>query len=42
MNERTTNDPQSKRSPKTYPRAEAPDTQGMGAKQQRVEMAQKY
>lgn len=35
MNERTTNDPQSKKSPKTDPRAEAPDTQRMGAKRQR-------
>lgn len=35
MNERTTNDPQSKKSPKTDPRAKAPDTQRMGAKRQR-------
>lgn len=35
MNERTTNDPQSKKSPKTYSRAKAPDTQRMGAKRQR-------
>jgi putative transposase len=35
MNERATNDPQSKKSPKTDPRAEAPDTQRMGAKRQR-------
>src|SRR4030042_1638109 len=35
MNERRTNDPEPEESPKTAPRAEAPDTQGMGAKRQR-------
>lgn len=35
MNERTTNDPQPKKSPATHPGAEAPDSQGMGAKRPR-------
>jgi putative transposase len=35
MNERTTNDPRTKKEPKTDPRAETPDTQGVGAKWQR-------
>lgn len=35
MNERRTNDPQSKKSPKINPRAEAPDSEGMGAKRKR-------
>jgi len=35
MNERTTNDPQPKKSPTAYPGAEASDPQGMGAKRPR-------
>lgn len=35
MNERTTNDPQSKKSQKNEPRAKATDSQGMGPKRQR-------
>lgn len=35
MNERTTNDPQRTKSPKTEPRTKTPDPQGMGSKRKR-------